>query len=530
MWGLSPSPLNKLINSTRQTSIWLKLIAIVWMCWIFLDYWFKHPLYARAVGNTFAGIPVMHIIIGVIAFLLIQRVFKGISVLALLALFLAFLWGGTLVNLFLYSDIDYQASHVFLYLLRSLGFISAVVLIMWSSLAAGRLITRQAIESSDAPSSILCLAVGLGLFILLLFFLLFGGLFHWWSIVLLLLVPFAIDRKRIVPDLKSMITPIPAFKNPGATSIACVLLIVLMGAITYGHTLSPFPVGFDALNYYINLPKLIAESGTLMKGYQPYNWSLLQAAGVELTGRIELALILSWMGLILVQWATFEIGNRLMKLPVDLTLIGVLLFTYMPSVTTQASQELKVDLGLTYMLLAMVLATFQLINARDTGKRKQVAKWAVIIGMLGGIALGIKLTAVIAIFAIVGLLWYKSLGRRAFIGVFLICLALVFLAQLDTKAGLRTYHASVNWLQYLVLIAGLVLIGLCAWKQRKKTLRNIVISAIIAGAATFCFSPWMIKNYSEIESPSFIQLLNGSSHGPTINMRLIQKNLNKQNK
>ena len=516
------------MNRTRQTNFWLKVIAVLWIVWIFIDYWFKHPLYARAVGNTFAGIPVIHLVLGAVAFYLFQHVLKGISVAALIVLFMSFLWGGTLVNLFMYSSVDYQMSNVLLYLLRSFGFVMLVLMVLWSSILVGRMMLNILLPERDSLLSVLSLATGLCIFILILFLLLALGVFYGWTIALLLALPFLLNLKHIVPDVRSMLKPIPSLSKIGHLGILCLLLIVLMNAITYGHTLSPFPVGFDALNYYINLPKLIAQGGELMKGYQPYNWSILQAAGVALSGRIELALIFSWMGLILVQWSAYEIGDKLMKLPVELTLVGVLLFTYMPSVTTQASQELKVDLGLTYMLLAMVLAGFHLMKSMDGGHRRPTVIWAIIIGMLGGIALGIKLTAVIAIFAIVGLIWYKSLGRRAFIGVFLICLALVFLAQLDTKAGLRSYHASVQWLQFVVLLAGLALVGISAWKERKKALYNIIISGVIALAATFCFSPWMIKNYSEIESPSFIQLINGSSHGPTINMKLIDRNLKKQ--
>ncbi len=516
------------MEEIRQSPVWLKVLATVWMIWIFIDYWFKHPLYAKSIGSTYAGIPVIHLIVGgAIFYAIINTKSRGFSVLTIILSFFAFLWSGTLVNLVMYSSVDYTFGSIFGYLGRSILFVFVVIWIIWSSYYAGHLLLKRLVLPRVQLAFSVYLAMGLCLMIIFIFLTLVLGIFNSWVLIGLLAIPMALNYKELLSDIPSLVQPLDALNNLSYVAIGAVLLMVLMNAITFGHTLTPFPVGFDALNYYINLPKLIAESGHLLKGFQPYNWSLLQAAGARLTGHIEMALILSWMGLILVQWASFELGRKVMRLPSEIALVGVLLFTFMPSVTTQASQELKVDLGLTFMLLAMVLSGFSLLAQIKASDYKAAIVLAAILGLLGGIALGIKLTAVITLFAIVAILWYANLGKYAFFGIFFICLSVVFLAQLDTKAGLRVYHSSVTWLQYVSLIFGIGLLAFASLKNKKMALKTSILTAVMAISSAVIFSPWIMKNYSEIETPTFMELLNGTSHGPQINMKIIDKNLNK---
>ena len=517
-------------QSAKSPSLWFFLGAIAWMLWIFVDYWFKHPLYSSALSNTFFAIPVIHLILGVMFYFLIfkfQR--RAFSAPVLLGMFLLFLWLGTLVNLMMYSTVDYSASSVIFFLLRTLAYVLFVGGLVFSAYQLGRLILLRVCGYKAELAASVYTAVGLSFFMLLIFILLVAGVYASWSLAVLFLIPLLINYNSAFKDLKSIVLLKPDLKLT-AIGVVSLLLIILMDAITFGYTLSPFPVGFDALNYYINLPKLMAEAGELLPGFQPYNWSLLQAAGVTLMGKVELALILSWLGLLLVQWATFEVGRHILKLSVESSLLGVLLFTFMPCVTTQASQELKVDLGLTFVLLTMVLATFTLLKQikTDQASRRSTIVLAVLIGLLGGVALGIKLTAVIALFALVSILWYVKVGKLAFIGVFFICLSIVFLAQMDSKAGLRAYHASVAWLQYVSLGVGIICLMWSIRGKVKHALHAILLTAAMGATSAVVFSPWVAKNLSEIKNPSFMEMINGTSHGPNFNARTIDRNLKKK--
>jgi hypothetical protein len=518
------------MEENKSMSIGLKVAAILWMIWVFLDYWFKHPLYFKSFGSSFIGIAMVHLMVGVLCFFVIQRLMHGrISVLLMIGVFFAFLWSGSLINLLMYSDVPYTTLNVFLYMGRTVIFIGLVTWVIWSAYLMGsKLLSWTSIGSNSFPA-VISTALGLCVFMFVIFIILLAGVFSPWSLATLFALPILLDIKNIKSQLAAFIQPIEKSTSFSALGISCVILLLMMNAINFGHTLSPFPTGFDALNHYINLPKLMSQSGELVKGYQPYNWSLLQAAAVKLTGRIELALIFSWMGLLLVQWATFEMGRKIMKLPAKYALLGVVFFTYMPAVTTQASQELKVDLGLTFMLLAMVMTGFVLLQQLKINKEGQgIYVLAILVGVLGGFALGIKLTAVIALFAMVAILWYFNLGKNAFFGVFFVCLAIVFMARLDAIAGLRTYHSSVQWLQYASLLIGLIFLVIGVRLQIKKAIKTAMLTLMMSLSAGLVFMPWLLKNYSEVDNPTFMEILNGANHGPSFNLKKFEENLQKK--
>ncbi len=519
------------MNQVKGAALWLKIGTIVWLVWVFLDYWFKHPLYSKGITNTFVGIPMIHVMIGIVAFIAATKLLAyRLSWPYIMGTFLAFLWGGTLVNLIMYAQVDYSILSIFMFLCRTTLYVLLLLVITTSAWLVGHHINSVVLLPNFKMAHAVHIAIGISVFMLAMFVLLFFNIFYFWTIGLIFFAPLVLFFKNSRTLISRLTQPIPMSENLTNVGIICILFIVLINAITFGFTLSPFPVGFDAQNYYVNLPKLMTEAGVLQRGYQPYNWSLLQAGGYGLTGRIELLLILSWYGLILVQWATWEIGKRIMGMKTEVVLVAILLFSFMPSVTTQASQELKVDLGLTFMLMAMVMAGFALFeNLKLRPTRRSMVALSLIIGVLGGVSLGIKLTAIIALFGIIAILWYQSLGRMAFLGVFFTCLALVFFAQLDTRAGLRSYHASVAWIQIVSLFLGLGCMFFAIKDQWKKGLKVLYMSTVIAMASAMVFTPWLLKNYSEIPDPTFIQLLNGTNHGPVFNIKKIDRNLKQQN-
>lgn len=513
----------------KGTSLILKVVAIIWLIWVFLDYWFKHPLYTTAFGNVKFAIPMVHLLVGVGAFFIARNwVNTRLNVLHLLAAFLAFLWCGTLVDLTMYGEgIDYSIVTIVGYLGRTLLYVGILFLVTLSAYVAGKVACEKVAPKTSMSESV-HVAVGLSFFMVAIFIVLAFKLFYQPLVALVFLAPLFLFFGSTQSAIKEVVKPIQFGDENPSWIVAIVLFILLMNAITFGYTLSPFPVGFDAQKYYINLPKLMAEAGGLQSGYQPYNWSLIQAAGYKLTGRVEMLLIFSWYGLLLVQYAIWQFGRRSMALSGFQVTLAVLLFTFMPSVTQQASQELKIDLVFTFYLLAMMMTTFDMLKAmRADGDRLLLVSLAALIGWLAGVALGIKLTAVIALFGILAILWYQALGRYAFIGFFLFFMGVAFFAQLDTKAGLRVFHDSVQWLQILCIFSGLGFIIYAFRQHVKRGLKLLYISTVIGMTASFVFTPWLLKNYTEIKQPTMMKLLNGTSHGPEINMRIIDKNLKK---
>lgn len=514
----------------KGSTLLLKLIGVLWVLWVLLDYWFKHPLYAQSFSNVKFAIPLVHLIVGGAFYLLAKpRVNKGFSFTWIIGLFLAFLWAGTLTDLVMnVSGVDYTAMSILFYVGRTFLYVCILLLLTVSAHVLGRHVCEYVAPSSGLTPTVY-IAVGLSIFMVLTFVLLFFGIFQPLAIGAIFVAPLLAYYQSTWNMLRSMKDPLKVGENDHGWILIAILALVLMNAVTFSYTLSPYPVGFDAQKHYINLPKLIAEDSALQKGYQPHNWSLLQAAAYNLTGRIEFLLILSWYGLLMVQWALWDFGRRCLKMPVLAVLLAIVLFTFMPAVTQQASQELKIDLALTFYLLAMMICLFRLLDTmKRDGNRIKMVSLAFLIGWIGGIALGIKLTAVIAIFGVLAIIWYQALGKMAFLGFFLVFLGVAFFAQLDVRAGLRAYHESVGWLQVLSVFSGLCLLFFAFKAQVKKGLKLLYLTTVIGMSSVLIFSPWLIKNYAEIKQPTMMKLLNGTSHGPDINMRIIHKNLKQQ--
>lgn len=519
---------NQTMNTQpKGTSLFLKVIGAVWLLWVFLDYWFKHPLYAVSLANMKFAIPMIHMIVaGGFFALMYSRMNRGLNWIWLVGFFLVALWSGTLVDLLMYGvGIEYSGATIVAYLGRTLLYVAILAILTLSAMVLGRKATSYLSPTASLPSSV-HIAVGLSVYMVISFMLLAFGIFEPIAIAALVAGPLLAYYPLTLEAFQAAKASIEFGEEYHGWILGGIVAIVLMNVVTFAYTLSPYPVGFDAQKYYINLPKLMAEAGQLQKGYQPYNWSLLQAAGYKVTGRPEFLLILSWYGLVLVQLSIWQFGRHCLKMKALPVVLAMTLFTFMPSVTQQASQELKIDLALAFYMLTMMICVFKLLETmRRDGNRIKMVSLAFLIGWLGGIALGIKLTAVIAIFGAMAIIWYQALGRMAFVGFFLLFLGVALFAGLDSRAGLRAYHDSVIWLQVLSSFAGFAFLFFAFKAQIKKGLKLMYLSTVVAMASVLIFSPWLLKNYTEIEQPTLMKLLNGTNHGPDINMRIIDKNL-----
>ena len=151
----------------------------------------------------------------------------------------------------------------------------------------------------------------------------------------------------------------------------------------------------------------------------------------------------------------------------------------------------------------------------------------VIIGLLTGFAFGIKLTALIFLFALVAAIWYVKGGMRAFMAAFFLVFGSVLLLRLDEHSLLRSYHLSANILQWVFLVAGLGMVVYLFLKHKKTFHQLIRSSVIITSFFVLPVLPWLGKNYAETESFSTYNLLNGKKALPDINIQTLRKNWKK---
>ena len=195
------------------------------------------------------------------------------------------------------------------------------------------------------------------------------------------------------------------------------------------------------------------------------------------------------------------------------------------------SAELKVDLGLLFIYLSVVLLLLNYFSKepKDAEDKSAVKGWMqspeiLLMGLLSGFSLGIKLTTLYFAFAVVSALWYHRTAKRGMFAVFLICLFLVFLLRIDETGGLRQYHLGVDTLKWGVLLASLFLFAGVYLDNRKALWRSIRITAFYGIFFLLPFLPWMVKNYVDTKSLSPATLMSGREASPAINLQIIEQN------
>jgi len=238
----------------------------------------------------------------------------------------------------------------------------------------------------------------------------------------------------------------------------------------------------------------------------------------------------------------------------------------LPLINFQSYRDIKTDLGLLFILLAVVLALIRWLSLEDEsafrykvdtivnpvknkkGKFKKkktpetVAKIAesstgllgkylsektqliILVGILSGMAMGIKLTGLIIIFGVLGALAYIKGGPIGFLTAFVFSFAVILLGGLDVTSGLRAYHFSAEKLKLIVPIIGLVGVGYLFIKNRKATFDLMRITTIYGVVALLVYLPWPLKNYQETKRLSIDTFIVGKPNNKWMDLGEIMRN------
>lgn len=300
--------------------------------------------------------------------------------------------------------------------------------------------------------------------------------------------------------------------------------IVVYITMNYMYTQAPYPLGFDARNYYVNIPKLIGEAGALIEGFQPYAWSLVMSTGYVAFKSPEVTLFISALGGLLSLFAIYHFSHRYIKISSNYSFLIVLLYLLTPTVTNHFIIEFKVDLSLlffqvTVLNFLMWWLFYSRTNRMTLLDDKEDMKIIILFGILLGFCLSIKVLSVFLIFGLsVGLWWFSKDIWGAF-GISTISIGLILISGLDGLSGLREYHLSPTWTGIVLALVGSMCMIYSFVRQRISFIRNIKILSILGFVSLLTFSPWVYKNYAFTKSTSIINLVMGSKPKPEVKIR-----------
>lgn len=494
-------------------------IALFWVIFFGIDYLWHHPYYGQALSAfpywgalllivlVSAGFAILHHVRQGTWLPFASRGWRGITLWALLLVIEVLLF----VSYAAYSGAlltdwtirlpaiagSIVSAHIFL----------AVVVIM--ALGLGHYLDRVVSFSYDRNIQVwLNLGVGFGLMAIVLFVLAVVGQLKGWLPWIVLLVLAAPNAQYLWRSLKRALWDPPAtFTLHPAYILVLVAGLLLVAANLLGMN-RPVPVGFDAINFYANIPHILSEEGRLVAGGQPYNWSLIMSLGFLGWESTRFALLLSVLPGILSLGVLYRLAR--LYLPVGLSLLVPVLFYALPMVTWQSTQEAKVDFGLLFLLLTALLA---LLAPRP--KKLSITQLIVVIGFMLGMAIGVKFTALFAILG-VGVVWlYQRLGSKAAVGGTLAGLGILFVFGLYRFAPIPLNLAGSLVLGGMLLVAG------AAWMMYqkanryvwRKTLKEL---SLLAGVILVSFSPWLIKNGIEAKEIGLKTLITGEPLYPEL--------------
>jgi len=409
--------------------------------------------------------------------------------------------------------------------------------------------------------------------LLLTFVLFFLGVFHLlypFVVAPLLIFVLLFHWKLTVKIIKTtLLQPIPLPGKLNTLGVFSFLFLSLFLVWNFAQLLRPFPMGTDSINLYVNLPSLINDYAGLVDGHQPYNWSLFMSLGLLAFGRVDVVLALSFFGGLMALFALFRLSRK--WLDVNYALLCLLLFFSVPMINFLSYMDMKIDMGLLFILLCILILFVNWLSPPSIRKIEKIKKAKVVplknkkkgskfrqsttvpkkkkevlpnyllslksffaqrmptifiqhrllvlMGLLSGFALGIKLTALLIFFALLTALWYAEGGFLAFLSAVSLSFGGAFLLRLDERAMLRGLHEHVGLLQWLLLVFGIALLFYIGKNRKELVLRLMKMSLVLTAFFLLPMIPWLGKNLLETKKVSVGSLLNGKKSTPEMDVK-----------
>jgi len=512
------------------------IFSILWVLVVGLDYFNKHPNYMVSI-RYFRYTKLLIFVVSTMLIIIWHYKYDKIMsnkliVNGLTISFLTFLF--SIAIIFAHKDYSYtpttltQAFYAIKWTWEVVLIIFIIVMVLKS---IGQYMFRKTLANYIKENALLEIAIGIILLVFVLFILGILKVLSPNSVLAVLFVFALLNLFDLVRSFKSFLLDsidISKYSVLGIFSFCFLLFYLIMN---FQSSIGPFPTGFDSRNVYVNISKLMAESGSLVEGYPPYNWSIFMGMGFLLFNKVELALGISYLGVILVLMSAFQLAKNLLKIDVNMILLILALFVATPAIMNQLTVELKVDFGMLFYQFLILYYTIELLrkieildfNLKFSSILKSVLPYIILIGILSGFALGIKMINMFMVFAILILLWWDFNNKIAVFGILCFAISAFLFAGIDAVSGLNKYHLSANYIKYGLGLLSIMALIFSFIKHKKMTSVRVVISSIFLFFTGLMIVPWMIKNYTEAKTVNSKNLLMGKEPGPNITINQMIK-------
>ena len=297
-------------------------------------------------------------------------------------------------------------------------------------------------------------------------------------------------------------------------SARLLLLYLLLSLLAFNYltVIRPFPIGWDDLGRYINLPRQLSVAHQILPSIPAIQWEYLTSLGFLLFGYFStfgavLAQQINWMAGVFAVLAVY-LGTKIL-LGSRAGLLAALFYYLLPMTGHYSFADMKTENALFFFgvvgLIAVFLAGFNDLpwSVEERSRRR----WLFVAGILFGAAFATKATMVLM--GLMGgvVLGFGLLGLSGGVGAIFFSFFFLMLAQVASVSSIlhKMWGIQIPWLDVASKTAALILgvffvcLPLFLTKQHRASILPLIRSSLLSvlllllGVCAFS-APWMVRN------------------------------------
>ena len=290
--------------------------------------------------------------------------------------------------------------------------------------------------------------------------------------------------------------------NPKLLSVEFAFLIVsFLVSVSLINAIRPMPIGWDDLGVYMNFPRIMALSGSMLQWAGMYTWQVITGTwflwdNIAATAFYvnQLGGILSMIAMTSVLSVIFEVKHRKYLLSLPLLFAGI--YYMMPMTVFQQAKDMKLDPALMMVSVSAFGVLWYTLRAEIEKYRFYILLG--LIGILVGIAFSIKFTTLILIVASLTLIAYRLIGIFGCIGFFFIFLAIFTGGDLWSKMNVWLPVENRSLIHSITIGCGMIWLLSMLISIYQYSIHHfkewILASIVFVLGIAIGLSPWLIKN------------------------------------
>lgn len=295
------------------------------------------------------------------------------------------------------------------------------------------------------------------------------------------------------------------FMNPRLVSTEIAFFIVsFLISVSLINAIRPMPIGWDDLGVYMNFPRIMAITGSILEWSGMYVWQMITGSGFLWNQIAANAFYVNQLGWILSMIIITSILSIILerkdhKYLISLPLLLAGIYYMMPMTIFQQAKDMKLDPA----LMMISVSSFGILwYALREKFEKQGFYWLIgLAGIIVGIAFSIKITTLILIIASLALISYRILGILWFLWFFFLFLGIFTGGNLWMKMNVWMPIENIELIKNITIICGTIgiwSITFAIWQEgMEKCKKWFTANIIFILGLIVAMMPWFIKNWYE---------------------------------